>query len=241
MVMGSNCCAAKHLAPNSWIREVLKSYNDVRKKYGAPPLQWSDECYTEALKQANECMREQRLLFGNSESPAGIMGQLMFLNEDELTKGIPKASVNHFCEEADNYDFDNPGFADNIGGFTQTVWVNTEYVGMAVSDDNMYVVSNFLPTGNLDDPEHFRRNVHLPGTSMQKRDPPPLIGEVLGKKWNKDFELALSRCPIISVKDSIIEDMEQGKTVILRRHERSIELTIYGADGIKETTKEGSW
>merc|ERR1712137_527899 len=162
------------------------------------------------------------------------MGQLIHYNEHGITKGIPKATVDHFYEEAAQYNFANPGFCDHAGGFTHIVWVNTEYVGMAVSDDNKYVVTNFLPAGNLNDPDHFERNVHPFGTSMGERDPLPLIGEVTGERWDANFQRALSRCPIKGVKESIMEDMDQGKRVVLRRKARSIELITYCKDGIKE-------
>ena len=63
------------------------------------------------------------------------------------------------------YDFDNPGWSQSTGHFTQLVWRSTEEVGLGWSskEENgltcYYVAARYSPGGNIDDVSRFKENV----------------------------------------------------------------------------------
>ena len=67
--------------------------------------------------------------------------------------------------EVCKYDFDNPGWSQSTGHFTQLVWRSTEEVGLGWSskEENgltcYYVAARYSPGGNIDDVSRFKENV----------------------------------------------------------------------------------
>ena len=68
-------------------------------------------------------------------------------------------------KEVCKYDFDNPGWSQSTGHFTQLVWRSTEEVGLGWSskEENgltcYYVAARYSPGGNIDDVSRFKENV----------------------------------------------------------------------------------
>ena len=79
------------------------------------------------------------------------------------------ASVDAWGLERENYNWNNPGFSETTGHFTQLVWSNTTSVGCGRtscqgkdSTPGWYVVCEYYPPGNVvgDNNQYFVDNVH---------------------------------------------------------------------------------
>lgn len=156
------------MAGQAWKEKALAVHNELRARHGAPPLQWSDECYEFARRQANECSQFHCLRHGNYEGASGrVHGQNAFMApaaED------PEAVVKAWYSELDvrGHDF---GKDSQMGTahFSQVVWAGSEYLGMATSEDGLYIFANYLPAGNV--AGDFHRHVFPAGTAAQERPP----------------------------------------------------------------------
>jgi len=129
-----------------WILECLAQHNDARSFHGAPDLEWSKGCYEYAKKQAELCANHGVELRGNL-GPSGDHGQNCFQwNGTEAC--TPEDAVQEWYGEFGDYSFETCGPKDETCNFTQLVWASTTHVGMAISDDGMFVVANYFPAGN---------------------------------------------------------------------------------------------
>ncbi|XP_046811856.1 protein PRY1-like, partial [Lucilia cuprina] len=65
---------------------------------------------------------------------------------------IPSADeiVSNWYNEIVNYDFQNPKFNEDSKHFTQIIWKNTKFMGVAVrkSNENSIVAISYEPSGN---------------------------------------------------------------------------------------------
>jgi len=77
-------------------------------------------------------------------------------------------TVSSWYNEIDDYDYNNPGYSDDTGHFTQVVWKNTERIGCAYNtkpcsmnvnghEFNRVYVCQYSPAGNF--PGQFEANV----------------------------------------------------------------------------------
>jgi hypothetical protein len=148
--------------PPDWMAQTLKAHGDLRARHGAPPLQWSDECFRAAQVQASACQSRGALFHGSQQGRSGRHGQNAFFGS------MPGADapdvVQMWYDEVAKYNFRRPGFAPGTGHFTQVVWAGSTHVGMAKSADGRYVVANYFPAGNVCSPGRFEQNV-LPAGS----------------------------------------------------------------------------
>lgn len=65
-------------------------------------------------------------------------------------------------DEINYYNFNNPGFGQKTGHFTQVVWLGTTDLGcgLAISKTNkIYGSCNYSPSGNYIGADQFRKNV----------------------------------------------------------------------------------
>ncbi len=68
-----------------------------------------------------------------------------------LSSNIGKNSVEKWYSEESLYDYNNPGYKQGIGHFTQLVWKNSKNLGCGVgckSNNYCYVTCNYYPAGN---------------------------------------------------------------------------------------------
>ena len=135
---------------------IVSVHNDLRAKHGSPALRWDDRAAKAAQQWAEELAKTGDFRHGNYEG----MGQNLFYN---VGPEIPAQKVvEYWYNEIRSYDFNNPGFDENTGHFTQVVWAATEGIGIGVklaNDRKMYVVANYTPPGNVQGGENFRNNV----------------------------------------------------------------------------------
>ncbi|KAF4628995.1 hypothetical protein G7Y89_g9152 [Cudoniella acicularis] len=67
--------------------------------------------------------------------------------------------VNMWALERTQYDWNNPGFSEQTGHFTQVVWQGTGSVGCGVANcpNGWFVVCQYSAPGNVD--EEYPQNV----------------------------------------------------------------------------------
>eukprot|EP00931_Biecheleriopsis_adriatica_P043725 TRINITY_DN24983_c0_g2_i2.p1 TRINITY_DN24983_c0_g2~~TRINITY_DN24983_c0_g2_i2.p1 ORF type:complete len:389 (+),score=95.88 TRINITY_DN24983_c0_g2_i2:27-1169(+) len=180
-----------------WKIEVLDSHNERRSLHETSKLEWSQECYEHAKKQANACQAKGALFHGNRQGRSGLHGQNIFVCQEFISKRkLAEAVIGSWYNQyrSPGYDFKAPGLTEGTEQFSQIVWRGTTHVGMAASDDGTYVVANYLPAGNAASPDAFEANVGPPaGTAAfyyKKREPTrPKQKEVVDSTAAKKEEL----------------------------------------------------
>eukprot|EP00927_Polykrikos_kofoidii_P060976 TRINITY_DN5586_c0_g1_i1.p1 TRINITY_DN5586_c0_g1~~TRINITY_DN5586_c0_g1_i1.p1 ORF type:complete len:417 (+),score=62.33 TRINITY_DN5586_c0_g1_i1:47-1252(+) len=140
---------SSHDVRQEWKQATLDAHNTFRAVHNVDPLTWSDECYIEAKKQADECQRKRQLGHGHTSGPSGNHGQNAYWCSAPGSSAFD--CTKSWYDEIDDpgYDFEAPGFTSGTGHFTQVVWKGTRQVGMAASEDGRFVVANYLPPGNF--------------------------------------------------------------------------------------------
>lgn len=119
---------------------MLNAHNALRAKHGVPALSWSASLAKTAQAWADRCV------FEHSNTGLG----------ENLAQGTGDYSgadaVNDWYGEISAYDFNNPGFSDATGHFTQVIWKSTKKVGCGVAQcsDGALYVCNYEPAGNMD-------------------------------------------------------------------------------------------
>jgi len=122
-------------------------HNDLRARHHAPPLQWSQECFELAEKQVQVCAHAGCLEQGNCEGRSGLHGQNLG-NKSSSPSRLALSWYNELVRWV--YNFEDHDAAENqmCESFTQIVWFETQYIGVAQSGD--FVVANYFPAGNVD-------------------------------------------------------------------------------------------
>jgi len=147
---------------------VLAVHNELRKRHGAPPLQWSDECMVHAQKCADENADMNRLkhCFFFAELTKRKMGQsICAINQDRRIAASPLTEEQVIEKEwyaemvNPGYNFEESGYQVGTAQFTALVWYDTTHVGMARSADGIVSVANYYPAANWADKDNFRANV----------------------------------------------------------------------------------
>jgi len=223
---------------DEWKQETLDAHNKYRANHGAPPLEWSDEGYDSAKKQAEACSKSGKLGHGFCEGASGRHGQNAYFHSAD---GKAQEAVTAWYDEIDDpgYDFKKPGFTSGTGHFTQVVWVETTHVGMAKSDCGKFVIANYLPAGNMTMPGWFEKNVLPPNSDMVTRAPPPAIGSVVATEWNDEVAAALNGCPMPQFKEKVEAALKDGAQVTLEREAASLKISI--KKGNCTSSMSGSW
>jgi hypothetical protein len=76
---------------------------------------------------------------------------------------VGATATNQWYDEIALYDFNNPGFSEEAGHFTQVVWKDSQKLGVGYATGKqgrrytLYVVAQYSPAGNEDD--FFSQNV----------------------------------------------------------------------------------
>eukprot|EP00930_Biecheleria_cincta_P097334 TRINITY_DN89059_c0_g1_i1.p1 TRINITY_DN89059_c0_g1~~TRINITY_DN89059_c0_g1_i1.p1 ORF type:complete len:229 (+),score=36.31 TRINITY_DN89059_c0_g1_i1:40-726(+) len=227
------------MADSDWIQATLDAHNRLRANHGAPPLEWNEECYEQAKKQADECQAQDKLFHGYCEGPSGRHGQNAYMCSAPVQDA--NDAVQSWYDELNSpgYDFSNPGFTGGTGHFTQVVWVESATVGMARSDDGRFVIANYFPAGNMVMAGCFEKNVLPPNSDMVSRPPPAKEGEVVATEWNDEVEGAMAGCPFDQFPDMVKTAFAEGQTVTINRGAASIEIKME-KDGCT-SMQSGSW
>lgn len=119
---------------------ILNSTNFFRAEHSAPPVAWNDtlETYAEDWLEGNTACE-----FEHSGGPYG----------ENLALGCSDAQscVDAWGNERAAYPFDQPGFYQGTGHFTQLVWRNTTTVGCGkrlCGVQGWFLACEYWPRGN---------------------------------------------------------------------------------------------
>ncbi|XP_032831323.2 uncharacterized protein LOC116954712 isoform X2 [Petromyzon marinus] len=144
--------------------DVLAEHNRLREIHGARPLRRSVALGRDARAWARELARS-RALRSHPTVPHGQNVWAKHIGTGELPKGRKVTN----CWYADRlaYDYNNPGFQQGTGNFSQLVWRSSLDLGVGLACDGrgMFVaVAFYSPAGNLPYAMSYRDNVLPPHT-----------------------------------------------------------------------------
>ncbi|MCJ1400322.1 hypothetical protein MMC11_003527 [Xylographa trunciseda] len=134
--------SSQYTSDNDFQSSILNSTNVFRDEHNATALSWNDSLATYAADYAADCQWQ------HSGGPNG----------ENLAQGYANVTdaVDAWGDERNAYDFNDPGFSEATGHFTQLVWKATTTVGCGRTLCNgtndvagWYVVCEYYPPGNV--------------------------------------------------------------------------------------------
>jgi pathogenesis-related protein 1 len=125
-------------------REMLAAHNQVRRRFGSPPLIWSDNLARVAQKWADTLVARRQFRHSGNRS----LGENLF--QVTGARATPAQVVAEWASEAKDYNRAANSCREVCGHYTQIVWRATRAVGCAVSRDKSIEVwvCNYDPPGN---------------------------------------------------------------------------------------------
>lgn len=151
----------------AWIDDMLNATNTYRALHSAPAVTWNSDLANAAYTNA-----AQYTWAHTSNDPYGE-------NIATGTYTDPSYYVYLWYSEESQYDYDNPGYSDATGHFTQLVWVSTTQIGCAMvdADNNLgypySMTCEYSPAGNIVNAGYFAANVK-PLAAVSSAAPSPL-------------------------------------------------------------------
>ncbi|CAL8116353.1 unnamed protein product [Orchesella dallaii] len=146
----------------SGIRKILlDEHNIYRRRHRVPALSGDyEEVHRAAQRHAEFLASNDRFEQSNGndygENLAGVQGR----NQEDAVRN----AIRLWYKGESKYDYNNPGYNPESGGFTQMVWKSSTHVGVGVAWNpkrNWWiVVTNYDPAGNYHG--QFRENVLPP-------------------------------------------------------------------------------
>lgn len=148
--------------------DILQAHNDKRALHGVQLLTWDSELAKYAANYAANSFSCNNVQLIHSNGPYG----------ENLAAGYTGgySPVNAWYDEISQYDYNNPGFSEATGHFTQLVWKDTSKVGCAkVTCNNewrQYTIceytdsrGNVIGTDSKTGKSYFEENVLRPISS----------------------------------------------------------------------------
>jgi uncharacterized protein YkwD len=137
------------ISGNEFQQSALKAHNKYREKHHVGELKLSKELCDIAQKYAEKMARTSVFAHSDGKFNGKNMGENLFACYGMKITG--KMMTDDWYNEVSQYDFNNPGFSDGAGHFTQLVWKGSREVGFGyaqASDGYYYGVANYYPAGN---------------------------------------------------------------------------------------------
>jgi uncharacterized protein YkwD len=126
-------------------QQMLIRHNQLRSLHGAPNMTWNSELTQFAVDYAASNFSCDNVQLIHSGGPYG----------ENLAAGYVGAydPLNAWYNEIDLYDYQNPGFTEETGHFTQLIWDDTVELGCAIVLCNnawrQYTICEYYPAGNI--------------------------------------------------------------------------------------------
>lgn len=119
----SSTAAATASALNEFQTEILNEHNNKRDLHGVQHLSWDDELAKYAADYAASSFSCDNVQLIHSHGPYG----------ENLAAGYTGGAspVDAWYDEISQYDYNNPGFSEATGHFTQVIWKDTTKLGCA--------------------------------------------------------------------------------------------------------------
>ncbi|ORX57569.1 PR-1-like protein [Hesseltinella vesiculosa] len=124
---------------------ILNLHNKFRAAHQAPPLKWDTKVAAYAQKWTSHCV------FQHSQGQYGENLAMGYSNWAD--------AITAWYDEYKQYSYNNPGFGESTGHFTQVVWRTSTKLGCGVSSCNGRPIysCNYNPPGNMIG--DFKKNV----------------------------------------------------------------------------------
>lgn len=144
-----HAATAEHHVPadGALAHEFLEAHNQLRAKYGVPPLKWSSKL----ARYARRWSSMRRFDCVMMHSPASPYGENVFWGTG--TDWRASDAIRSWATEASYFDWRaqacHPGQV--CGHFTQLVWNDTEYVGCGRTEcftGGVFITCSYDPPGN---------------------------------------------------------------------------------------------
>jgi len=144
----------------NFIKEALNTHNQLRAKHNVPKLQLNKELNELAQAYAEKLIKINRLEHSPRIWRGEIIGENLSYKMGGKLTGIE--ATNMWYNEIKFYNFNNPGFSQKTGHFTQVVWKGSNQVGFGIATrgNKSIVVANYYPPGNIIG--NFKQNVLRP-------------------------------------------------------------------------------
>jgi uncharacterized protein YkwD len=133
-------------------KQLLISHNNYRKNHQVGNLERNSEIEKIAQQYAEYLGSIRQMVHSQNEYKGNSLGENLFWASGSITGDYV---TNSWYNEIKNYDFNNQGFKQGTGHFTQVVWKSSNQLGCGHSSG--YVVCNYYPAGNY--LGQFERNV----------------------------------------------------------------------------------
>ena len=143
-----------------FIESASKMHNEYRAKHSAPPLIINEEINKIAQQYAEHLASIDTMAHSTNHLNGERLGENLYWYCGTQIDGAEMTTS--WYDEIAEYDFNNPGFQKGTSHFTQVIWKDSKEVGFgyAQSATGAYFgVANYLPGGNIDTSENFRKNV----------------------------------------------------------------------------------
>jgi len=153
---------------------MLKLHNRHRACHGSPPLTINQDLNKIAQTYAEHLAATSKFEHSGNEYNGKSLGENLYMQwiSHGHVKADAKAAVKNWYDEIKLHNFDRPKFSKETGHFTQMVWKSTKTmgVGVAFSPDRqeVYIVANYFPAGNITNPGYFEKNVLRPTCRTQR-------------------------------------------------------------------------
>ncbi|KAJ3564877.1 hypothetical protein NP233_g8000 [Leucocoprinus birnbaumii] len=151
--------SANPLKRDQFSDDALSLHNTNRARYGANPLSYDNNLASGAASYAAQCN------WGHS---SGNYGENLYALS--TSGGTIQQAVQSWMDEASQYNYNDPGFSEATGHFTQVVWKATTTLGCGLhvcstgspwgSGSWTYIVCRYTPPGNVEG--EFAQNVGRP-------------------------------------------------------------------------------
>eukprot|EP00775_Hariotina_reticulata_P009864 gene9864-10022_t len=122
------------------MQDALDRHNFYRQRHQAPSLVWDLQLAASAAAVVRSCPV--------TTSGSGKLGVGQNIAWGSASVAV---AINTWYAEVDKYDYNNPGFTPNAGGFSQLVWADTQKIGCAVAAGCRLpvVACQYYPAGNV--------------------------------------------------------------------------------------------
>lgn len=126
-------------------QQLLQRHNVLRSLHGVANMTWNSELQEFAANYAANNFSCDNVQLIHSGGPYGENLAAGYVGGEDL--------VTAWYDEIDLYDYDNPGFSEETGHFTQLIWDDSVELGCAIVRCNnawrQYTICEYYPMGNI--------------------------------------------------------------------------------------------
>lgn len=181
--------------------ESVAAHNQVRAEVSVPPLEWSADLATYALRYAEKQRDHHNCAMVHSR---GQYGENLFWGSGK--KYTLSDAVRSWAKEAKDYDADtnkcSPGKV--CGHYTQVVWGDTKMVGCAAvecKDGATFIICSYDPPGNFVGERPFPRGAGK-SSSASSGSKPVSKGSSKREEEIDAADASLCRCMLSCVNEA---------------------------------------